>query len=236
VNENRIHEAAEAWFPATPAIAPAVRRRLPARPDVVPARGYRRRTLAIAFAVLLLTATALAASALDLVPGVRIQRVERLPEIPFASPPFYGTETSLAHAGRAVQFELLVPEGLGEPDTVLLDRDRVGTPVVTSIYGGAARARLVLTQWAGGTVLFDKLLTFDSSAEFVDVDGASGIWIEDEEHAVFYLGASGGEDRIGGYLTGNVLVWQRGPVSYRLEAGISRERALELARSLRPSG
>jgi hypothetical protein len=32
-----------------------------------------------------------------------------------------------------------------------------------------------------------------------------------------------------------VLVWQRGRVTYRIEAGVSRDEALELARSLRPA-
>ena len=191
MNESRLHDAAESWFPPTPSVAAAARQRLPARPDPLAERSSRRRVLVVALAALLLTGAAVAASALDLVPGVRIQRVEQLPEIPFATVPFYGAETTLEEARRTVPFELMLPPGLGEPDSVLLDRDRSGAPVATAVYGGGDGARLVLTQWAGGDVLFDKLLTFDSSATFVDVDGASGIWIEGEEHAVFYVGDSG---------------------------------------------
>jgi hypothetical protein len=230
----RLHAAAEAWFPETPPLADAARARLPRAPDPVRVRRTPRRALAIALAVLLLAGAAVAASALDLVPGVRIKHVEQLPEIPYTEPPAYGAPSTLEQARRAVRFEIALPRGLGDPDGLLLDRDRSGSGVVTAIYGGEEEAQLVLTQWIGGPVLFDKLLTFDMSARFVDVDGAQGIWIEDDEHAVFY-GGLGNEDRVGGYLSGNVLVWQRGRVTYRVEAGVPLDRALEMARSLRPA-
>jgi hypothetical protein len=234
MNERRLHAAAEAWFPPTPPIAEAARTRLPATPDAAPRRWGRRRALAIALAALLLTGAAVAASSLDLVPGVRVQRVQQLPAIPYTEPPAYGAPTTLEDARRAVPFEITLPDGLGTHDALLLDHDGSGSGVVTAIYGGDDDARLVVTQWAGGPVLFDKLLTYDASAQFVDVDGAPGIWIEDDQHAVFY-GGLGSEDRVGGYLSGNVLVWQRGSVTYRIEAGVSRDEALELARSLRPA-
>jgi hypothetical protein len=234
MSESRLHAAADAWFPPTPPIAEAALARLPATPDAAARRRVRRRTLAIALAALLLTGAAIAASSLDLVPGIRIQRVEQLPEIPYTEPPAYGAPVTLEDARRVVPFVLTLPEGLGDPDGLLLDRDRSGSGIVTAVYGRDDDARLVLTQFDGGPVLFDKLLTYDTSAQFVDVDGAPGIWIEDDEHAVFY-GGLGNEDRVGGYLSGNVLVWQRGRVTYRIEAGVSRDEALELARSLRPA-
>jgi hypothetical protein len=234
MSDGRLRAAADVWFPPTPPIAEAARVRLPVTPDVASPRRLRRRTLAIVLAALLLTGAAIAASSLDLVPGVRIQRVERLPEIPYTEPPAYGAPTALEDVRRAVPFEIAFPEELGEPDVLLFDRDRSGSGVVTAVYGGDEEARLVLTQWTGGPVLFDKLLTYDTSAEFVDVDGAPGIWIEDDEHAVFY-GDVEDEDRVGGFLSGNVLVWQRGSVTYRIEAGVPRDKALDLANSLRPS-
>ena len=119
---------------------------------------------------------------------------------------------------------------------MLLDRDRAGASVVTAVYGGDERARLVLTQWVAEAVLFDKMLGYETRTEYVDVSGAPGLWIEgDRFHDVFYLSGSGEEERAAGYLAGNVLVWQRGPVSYRLEAGVGLKRALELARALRPA-
>jgi len=231
--ERHLRESAEAWFPETPSLAPAVVGRLPALPDP-PARRLPKRALVVAFAALALAGTAVAASVLDLVPGVRIQRVDELPELGYVVPPF-GRETTAEDARSGLPFELVLPEALGDPDRVLVDRGLDGEPVVTAVYGGGVSPQLILTQWPADRVLFDKLLRPDTRTEYVDVDGAEGIWIEGGDHAVFYLGRSGRERRVGGYVTGNVLVWHRGFVSYRLEIGASRERALELAGSLRPA-
>jgi hypothetical protein len=226
--ERRLREASAGWFPATPSVAGEVRERLPVAPDRA-RRRLPRRTLAVAVAALALAGTALAASELGLVPGVRIDRVERLPEVGYAMP-LFGQETSLDE----LPFDARLPEGAGTPDTLLLDHDRDGAPVVTAIYGDAASARLVLTQWRADTILFHKLLDHYARSEPVEVEGEPGVWIEGGDHAVFYLGRSVAEQRVGGYLTGNVLVWRRGPMSYRLELGGTRAEALELARSLRP--
>jgi hypothetical protein len=236
VIERRLRASADAWFPETPDVSERVFAALPALPDNAGpvSRPRRRWMLAVALTLLVVTGTALAASALDLVPGVRIQRVDELPEVAFQAVPL-GEPVTVEQAQARLPYELLLPDGLGEPDTLLLDRDRAGAPVATAIYGGAESARLVLTQWPASVVLFDKLLLAGDPIEYVDVRGAEGIWIEGGDHEVFYLGRAGGEDRVGGLVTGNVLVWHRGRMSYRLELGASRERALELAGSLRPA-
>jgi hypothetical protein len=234
VIEQRLRESSAAWFPPAPSLAADVLERVSAAPDRTVRRHVPRRVLAVAIAVLVLCGTAVAASWLDLVPGVRIRQVERLPEVGYVATPF-GEETTLAGARARLGFEVVLPTSLGDPDTLLLDRDREGSPVLTAVYGDDERARLVLTQWPASAILFDKLLTFATRSEYVDVDGAPGIWIEGDDHEVFYLGRSTVEEnRVGGYLTGNVLIWQRGRLSYRLELGTSRERALDVARSLRP--
>ncbi len=230
-NEPALRSASVGWFPPTPALAEAVRVRLPSTPD--PRRRRVRRALVVAIAILLLAGTAIAASTLDLVPGVRIHRADRLPEVSYTWQPS-GTPVDLEDARRSVPFTLLLPSGIQRPDRILLDRDHDGAPVVTAIYGGREGASLVLTQWEANGVLFDKLVGHDTSTKFVDVDGAPGIWIERVDHVVFYRGRSGDELRFVGYLSGNTLVWERGSVSYRLEADVSLDRALELARSLRP--
>lgn len=228
-----LRESAGSWFPETPPVAARTLPLLPARPDTPRRHGVPRRTLVVALVALVFAGTALAASLFDFVPGVHLQPVERLPELGYTYPPF-GRETTLEGAQRGLPFELGVPADLGEPDRVLVDRDPHGARVVTLVYGEGSSPRLVLTQWLASYVLFDKLLTHETVAEFVDVFGAEGVWIEGGDHAVFYLGRSGAEGRVGGYVTGNVLVWHRGHVSYRLEAGVSRARALELAGSLQP--
>jgi hypothetical protein len=233
VIEQRLRDASSAWFPPTPSVSAQVRRRLPAAPDQSRLQGPHRLALVVAAVALALAGTALAASWLELVPGVRIQRVPQLPELAYAYESF-GTETSVAQVERMVRFELVLPGELGPPDRVVLDRDRAGAPVVTALYGGDYSARLVLTQWPATAVLFDKLLRRDTPFDYVDVHGAPGIWLEGGDHAVFYRGSAAHEGRVGGYVTGNVLVWHRGSISYRLELGGTLEDALDLAGSLRP--
>jgi hypothetical protein len=231
--EPALRNAAGGWFPPTPPLAEGVRGRLPLVPDRP--RDRHRRLLVVAIAILGLAGTAIAATGLDLVPGVRINRVDRLPEVSYTWPSI-GTPVELEGAQRAAPFTLLLPASLPLPERVLLDRDAEGAAIVTAIYGGRERASLVLTQWEANDVLFDKLVGHDTTTTFVDVDGAEGIWIERADHAVFYRGASGTELRYTGFLSGNTLVWHRGSVSYRLEAGISLDDARELAGSLRPVG
>jgi hypothetical protein len=232
--ERGLREASDAWFPATPPVAAAARLRLASAPEPSPRR-IPRRALVIVLAALVLVGGAVAASVLEVIPGVQIGRVERLPEVRFTWRPLYGRESSLAEARTVVPFTVLLPASLDDPDLVYLDRDRGGAAIVSLVYGGRERARLVLTQWIARSILFDKLLLYDAPTEYVDVGGAAGLWIAGPDHDVFYLGTLGQEDRVGGYLAGNVLVWQRGRVSYRLEANVSLRRALELAGSLRPT-
>jgi len=233
VIEQRLRDVAASWFPPTPSLADDVRRRLSETPDAVRSRRLPRRSVVVALALLALTGTAIAASWLDLVPGVRVQHVDQLPELGFATPPF-GEETTLDEVRDTLPFQVVLPRSLDEPDTLLLDRDRAGAPVLTAVYGGPGSARLLITQWPATVILFDKLLDHYTRSEYVDVRGAPGIWIDGGDHAVFYLGRTAQEDRVGGYLTGNVLVWQRGRISYRLELGGTLEDALHLAGSLRP--
>jgi hypothetical protein len=230
--EERLFNAAEGWFPPTPALTERARLRLPARPD--PRSRVPTRWLVVAVAALVLVGGAVAATLLDAVPGVRFRHVERLPAVALVQPLDAGRPVSVAEAERLIPFSLLLPTGLSEVGRYFLDRDAAGKAVFTAVYGDGAHAGLVLTQWSGGPVLFDKLLGYRARTEYVEVGRAPGIWIEGAEHAVFYLGLSGHEHRLAGRLAGNVLVWQRNEVSYRLEADVGRSRALELAASLRP--
>ena len=231
--------APEYPFPATPDLAGAAGARLGIT-------GRRRRpgrlVLALA-AVVAAFAAVLAASPgargaladwLDFLPGVRVERVDELPSMPLASwTGVYGEEVTLAEAESRAPFEILLPESLGDPDLVYRYRDPSGGLVITAVYGDRRDARLVLTQWTAEDVLFHKLLGPVTQAELVDVREARGLWMSGNEHVVFYLGGDFQERAAPGALAGNVLVWQEGDVGYRLEAGVGRERALELAADLR---
>jgi hypothetical protein len=134
-------------------------------------------------------------------------------------------------ARRRAGFALRLPRRYPAPGAVYLDRD-AGGAAVTAVWRRAGdRARAVLTQWHPARLKFRKLLRF-TVARPVQVDGGQGLWIEGEDHEVFYLDAHGGRHRGPPYLAGNTLIWQRDGTTYRLEADVDLEHALALAASL----
>ncbi len=241
--ERRLEAAAPYYsFPETPDLAGRARARLPER------RPRPRGRIALTFAVLLavLAGAMLALSPgarsgvldlLDRIPGIRIERRLSLPEVGYLSTPYYGAELPLQEAIDSFSESLRLPSGLGEPDHVYW-LDYPPGDMVTAIYGGdSRRAELVFSQWkVGGPDFFYKSIGPMGTAELVSFDGASGVWISGGEHVVFFQapGAGGDGNHYGaeGYLAGNVLAWRRGDVIYRLEADVTKEQAIELARSL----
>jgi hypothetical protein len=232
-------------FPPTPDLAGAAAARLPVRP----ARAVRRpllvgAALLVAAACALLAASPGARSAvldvLDRVPGIEIERRSALPTVPYRQFPAWGTRVSLERAEVLFRGPLLLPKDLGDPDRVYWAPFPPGDPI-TAIWGDDRAGRLVITQWrVGGPYLFYKVLSSETNVESVSVDGAPGVWMHGGDHIVFYL-APGERNpdlalhhRSEGVLAGNVLAWRKGGLLYRLEAQVSKQRALELASSLEP--
>jgi sigma-70-like protein len=150
----------------------------------------------------------------------------------------WGTRVFLERAKSIFGEPLLLPSDFGDPDRVYWAPFPPGDPI-TAIWGNDREGRLVVTQWrVGGPYLFYKVLSMETNVESVTVDGAPGLWMYGGDHTVFYL-APGERNPDGaphhrseGVLAGNVLAWRRGNLIYRLEAQVSKQRALELARSL----
>ena len=76
-----------------------------------------------------------------------------------------------------------------------------------------------------GTEVIKKAVLGSADVEYVDVNGDPGIWVGGR-HAVYF---PGGPPRA----SGHALIWQQGRLTLRLEAAVSRERALAVARSVR---
>jgi hypothetical protein len=232
-------------FPPTPDLAGAAAARLPQRRPRI-----ARRPLLIAAMLLVAAACALVAASpgarsavldlLDRVPGIEIERASALPTAPYRQFPEWGTQVSIERAKAIFGAPLLLPSDFGDPDRVYWAPFPPGDPI-TAIWGNDREGRLVVTQWrVGGPYLFYKVLSTETNVESVTVDGAPGLWMYGGDHIVFYL-APGERNpdaalhhRSEGVLAGNVLAWRRGNLIYRFEAQVSKQRALELARSLEP--
>jgi hypothetical protein len=239
--ERRLAAAAPHYpFPELPDLAGAARARLPERRP----RRRPRYALAVALGAAALAATVLALSPgargalrdlLDLVPGISIERVEKLPLTFHTAEPRYGSEVALAEATRRFGRPLRLPQGYGEPTRLFWLQYPPGD-MITAVYGASGtNARLVFSQWkTGGPDLFEKTIDFHTRAEPVRVGGGSGLWISGGRHVVWFYAPG---DRLTHYavegtLAGNVLAWRRGDVVYRLEADVPKAKAIEIARSL----
>jgi hypothetical protein len=227
--------------PEAPDLVPAVRARLAAEPERRPA--WRRPLLVALAALALAVATALAVppartAILDFL-RIRGATVERVDEPPAVTRVDLGlaVPVSLEAARDALAFEPLVPgfPGLGPPDAVYVDRYAFGGQVVF-LYGTEEAPRLLVSEFRGDTnpLLIGKEAGPGTSIEAVTVgEDNPGFWVEGEPHEFMYRGPDG-EPRFDTIrLAGNALLWQRGPLTLRIEGDLTKEQALELAATLR---
>jgi len=229
-------------FPPTPDLAPRVRERLAERPESRPGLA-RRRGLALAFALL-----AVAVAAVLAVPqtraaileffhlrGVTIERVVELPTVPLQrdfNKLFLGEKVSLDEARDRVDFEVVVPEALGDPDGVYFQESPPGG-MVSLVYGTPEHPRALFTQFRGTVdeVIFKKTAA-GTQIDSVQVGGEPGYFLSGNPHEFSYLDTRGEYRQEIVRLAGNTLLWERGPVTLRLEADINEEEALKIARSV----
>jgi hypothetical protein len=240
-----------AW-PPTPDLASAVAARIAAEPAQRPWRPWPplrmpgmsvlRPATAAAAATVLAVAVALTLAASPSVRArvadwlgigaVRIERVDRLPDVVPASDLGLGRRTSVAEARRSTDLPVPAIRALGAPDAIYATPPgRGGASRVSVVY--VARRGLPATTNGLGALLtilpggdpgiVKKLADAGTSVEILDVDGALGAFVSGDAHVV------GPPNR----LAGNTLIWVRGDVTYRLEADLGRDAMLRLARSVR---
>ena len=200
-----------------------------------------RRTLVIALAVV-----AAAVGALFAVPqtraaileffhlrGVTIERVDELPTVSVETGlgTFLGDHVSLEEARRRAGFAVVVPEALGEPDGVYFQDSPPGG-MVSFLYGSSDEPRALFTQFAASVdeAIYKKIAP-DTNVEAVTIDGQPGFWIRGA-HFFSYFDRDGQMQSEQIRLAGNVLLWERGTRTLRLEADVSKEEALRIAASV----
>ncbi len=234
--------AADVELPPAPDLTGPVLARI--REEARPALAWRR-TLAIAFAVLVVAAGAAMAvpqarSAVLEWLGLRGVAIERVPERPKARPGAdlaLGDPVTLGEARRRAAFRVRVPAGeLARPSAVYFSDAQISGGYVAFVYGTEARVRLLITQFRARIEeeFVHKLLGPGTRVERVAVNGRRGFWIEGEPHEVLFLDRNGNPVADAQRLAGNTLVWEAGDgVTLRLEGNVGREEALGIARSLR---
>jgi len=247
--------AVELAYPPTPPLAAAVQRELgvvpdrarPHRPRHAPHRRPLRVAVIAAVVVLLLAATAVAASrAVREFLGLQGATVERVPgELPTRPParePDLGVRVPLATAERAAGFGVLVPGRVGAPDDVRLRRQTPGAEVAL-LYEprrGLPRSErtglgLLVTEFRGdmNPQYLRKIAGQATVVERLTVGGQRAIWIEGAPHLFFYSGPDGRFVVRPLRLAANVLLIERGDLLVRLEGEFGRDAAVRLGESLR---
>jgi hypothetical protein len=241
-------------WPETPDLAGSVRARLQA-PAPAPAARRRpvvfRRSLAIALAALLVLAGGVFAAVPDVrdavleffgLQGATVERRPELPAHPEPRPLKLGKPTTLAHARAELGFGPLVPRAVGSPDHVFVNADVPGGELSLTYRpgpglpeAGSTGLGLLVGEFRGDLVpeYLGKIAGQATSVDRVRVDGQRAIWIEGAPHLFFYRPPDSDFAQSQLRLADNVLLLERGNLLVRLEGAFSRERALELARSLK---
>ena len=139
-----------------------------------------------------------------------------------------GEPVGLTEARRMVDFPLLVPEALGEPDEVYVHRN-VDLPAATLVWRQGAGAPLSLTEIGVGQ--FAMKLVAEENVKSLRVNGRPAMWLAGP-HTLQLLGNWQGDGLL---ITSNVLIWTAGDVTYRLEGDLTEEEMVTIVESLPPA-
>jgi RNA polymerase sigma-70 factor (ECF subfamily) len=178
--------------------------------------------------------------------GVQITQlpspVTRVPSTQLGARLSLGQSTTLTAARKSVTFDVVVPAMLGEPDEVyvlssppggqvaLVYAARDGIPFANTTGVGVLLTEFQATIQSGGPIL--KGLPPGSRLEDVTVNGAHGYWIDGDPHVFFFQDTAGHTQSETTRLAANVVLWEHGPLTLRLESALDRDAAVALASSL----
>jgi hypothetical protein len=236
------HAGRELAYPPTPPISQGVVARLEAerdrqtRPRFPAVALWSRRRLLAVVAVGLIGLLALAFAA-RLVIGAAEIRVQPgvTPSGPPLGPDALGDPIPVERVERAVRFPLGVPAG-PPPDHAYVFVSGGGNGALLGWEASERYPSLPGTPW--GLILVELRTDqaslvkdvggFDDIQE-VRVNGRASFWIDDP-HQLHVITHEGSETfRVGG----NVLIWTRGDVTYRMETSLTLPEATALAQSVR---
>jgi hypothetical protein len=154
-----------------------------------------------------------------------------------------GEQVDLESAQSAVDFPILIPSALDPPTAVHLLQWELGTQVFLAWEAserlpevGESGTGLLLAEFRADLdeAFFAKILEGGTTVDQVSVDGVPAFWLSGAPHVFMF--ETGRRDFVEDEtrLTGDVLVWERDGITYRLESSLDLEESLAIAESLRP--
>lgn len=213
-----------------------------ARRTRVPLVAWVAGPVALILTLLLIPPARLAVANLLEVAGIRFE---------FGTTPDLGPSTSLApgqpveleSAQSAVDFPILVPAALDPPTALHLLQWDLGIQVFLAWEAserlpevGASGTGLLLAEFRAdlNEAFFAKILEGGTSVDRVTVHGVTAFWLSGAPHVFMF--ETGRRDLVEdeSRLTGNVLIWERDGITYRLESSLDLDESLAIAESLRP--
>ena len=237
-------------WPATPNLAPAIRRRLLARPWFESRWAIAAAVALLALAALLVYPPTREAIAHWFNLRTRITQVTVLPT-PTPLPPGpigqrlgLGDSSTLPAARATVHWQVLLPSSLGNPDEVYVGLPPAGPAGgdVTLVY--AARPGIPASSPTGAAVLvtevqgnltsdsFGKTLGDGATIDQVTVAGHPGYWIAGTPHVFYFIDAAGKVRYETLRLATNTLLIDEGGTIVRIEGDLTKSQALSIAASL----
>ena len=142
-----------------------------------------------------------------------------------------------------VAFQVLVPSALGDPDEIYLLSTPAGGQVALVYYprpdlpeASTTGVGLLFTEFQADIHTvgpFAKGLPAGTRIEEVQVNGGRGYWIDGDPHFFFFRDTRGQQLTENTRLASNVLLWEQGPLTLRLESSLPKDAALSIATSLR---
>ena len=243
--------------PPTPPIAASVHRQLAARraPRAqLRLRLIRATALAVGAFVVLLLISPDAREAVARFFGLNTVRVQQVATLPAPTPSIQPTLqpsgapathvtrtptpapqpaglTTLAEARAKAGFEIPLPAypaGLGDPARVYFQDfspDIRNARQVILVYPD-----FVLYEAQG--VIYRKSIGSSTIVEEVEVNGRTALWLSGGEHMIQVSGPSGEPYIDFRRIEGNVLAWEAGEVTYRIETKLPLDEALRIAESI----
>ena len=152
-----------------------------------------------------------------------------------------GATVALAEAQDRLGSTVLLPRDLGGPDRISIRDLSIGGSEVFLVYrdrpgiprAGTTGVALLVSEFTG-TLYRPGLEKYSLGATFesIVVNGGRGLWIEGG-HGVAYLDSEGEVVPDEFRLAGNVLLWEQGDLTIRIESALSKAEALALAATFR---
>ena len=193
------------------------------------------------FAVVLVPSARQAVANLLEVAGIRIE-FGNTPDLPPPTNLAPGDQVDMESARHAVDFPILTPSTLDPPTAVHLLQWELGTQVFLAWEAserlpevGESGTGLLLAEFRANLEeeFFSKVVEGGTTVDQVEVDGVKAFWLAGAPHVLMF--ETGRRDLVEDppRLTGNVLIWERNGITYRLESGLNLAESLAIAESLR---